>query len=178
MSETIIISFKDPGIQLEDYKGQVSEIFFESSSRKDFKDQKDKDAFEWKYLGFYLCHYPEYAWLALKEGKALGYVLGMPFSQDPSLYQIQPHLKVFQEYFQKYPGHLHINCLAASRGLGIGSQLVNAFEKQLQMTGIRGLHIMTGPDSRNRAFYRRLGFDFEVELEFEGAPILFMGKSL
>jgi hypothetical protein len=31
-------------------------------------------------MGFDLAHYPDYAWIAVKAGKVLGYVLGMPFT--------------------------------------------------------------------------------------------------
>ena len=48
MSETLILNFKDPRIQLGDYKSQVEAIFFESSTKKDFKDAEEKRAFSWK----------------------------------------------------------------------------------------------------------------------------------
>lgn len=174
MSEIVILNFKDPRIQLGDFRSQVDEIFFESSSKKDFKDAQEKAAFNWKYLGFYLAHYPEYAWLALQEGKVLGYILGMPFTHDPSLYGIQPHLKAFEEQFQNFPAHLHINCLHEARGKGIGKQLTLRLLNQLQGQGIKGLHIMTGPLSENRHFYEKLGFDFTLEKN----GILLMGKTL
>lgn len=174
MSEIIIFNFKDPRIQLGDFKTQVSEIFFESSTKKEFKDQKEKEAFEWKYLGFYLAYYPEYAWIALQDQQVLGYVLGMPFTQDPSLYAIQPHLKAFEEAFKKFPAHLHINCHADSRGKGVGKVLVNTILQQMRSEGIKGLHIMTGPQSDNRIFYQKLNFNYEFTLN----SILFMGIAL
>lgn len=174
MSETIIFNYKDPRIQLGDYRSQIDAIFFEASSKKEFKDQQEKDAFNWKYLGFYLAHYPEYAWIAINEHKVLGYIVGMPFTQDPSLYQIQPHLKAFSEEFKVYPAHLHINCHESSRGLGIGKLLTVKLMDQLKREGVKGLHIMTGPASDNRAFYTKLGFDFEENRN----SILLMGRVL
>lgn len=163
MSEIIIFNFKDPRVQIGDFVSQVSEIFFESSTKKEFKNKAERDAFEWKYLGFYLSHYPEYAWIAVKGEKVLGYVLGMPFSQDPSLYQIQPHMIAFEDYFELYPAHLHINCHADSRGQGVGKLLVLKLLNQLKNEGVSGLHIMTGSQSENRFFYQKLGFDFEAQ---------------
>jgi len=165
MSETVILNFA------HSYLPQVSEIFFEASTKKDFKDQHEKDAFFWKYVGFYLINFPEYAWLAVDEGKVLGYVLGMPRSQDPDLYAIQPHLKAFEEHFTAYPAHLHVNCHIDARGRGVGKKLVLKLMSQLKDQQVPGLHIMTGPTSDNKAFYQKLGFDFEVERN----SILFMG---
>lgn len=174
MSEIIVLNFKHPLISQGDFKDQLSEIFFEASTKKEFKDQKEKDGFHWKYVGFYLSHYPEYAWLAVQDGKVLGYVLGMPFTQDPSLYDIQPHLKPFQDHFKDYPAHLHVNCHVDVRGKGVGKLLVLKLLEQLRDQKVPGIHIMTGPQSDNRVFYRKLGFGFEVEVN----SILLMGIRL
>jgi GNAT superfamily N-acetyltransferase len=174
MPEIVILNVKDPRIQLDDFLSQIEEIFLESSTKKDFKDAQEKASFIWKYLGFYLAHYPEYAWVAIKNGKVLGYVLGMPFTQDPSLYSIQPHLKAFEEYFSNYPAHLHINCHHQARGKGVGQLLTLRILEQMKAQGVQGLHIMTGPLSANRHFYTKLGFDFMTEQQ----GILMMGKSL
>ena len=135
------------------------------------KNLQEKNQFEWKYLGFYLGHYPEYAWVAIENDKVLGYVLGMPWTQDPTLYEIQPHLKAFENFYPDFPAHLHINCHSQSRGKGIGKILVQKCLGQMSENNIRGLHIMTGPASDNRVFYQRLGFNFVKELN----SILFMG---
>lgn len=157
---------------------QVREIFFESSTKKDFKDEAEKESFYEKYLGFYLRHYPELAWVALDDGQVLGYLVGTSSSCDEELMRIQPHLSVFKKYYKNYPAHLHINCHAQSRGQGIGAQLVKAFEERLKTMNIGGFHIMTGPDALNKKFYQKLGLDFEVVENFHASPILFMGKSL
>ncbi len=153
------------------YKLQVEEIFFESSTKKEFKDQAEKIEFEWKYLGFYLTHFSQYAWLAIYEGKVLGYVIGMPHTNDPELNHIQPHLKAFEEQFKLFPAHLHINCHHETRGKGIGKALILRLIAQLRVEKISGLHIMTDTTSENRFFYQRLGFDFE----FVSGHVLFMG---
>jgi GNAT superfamily N-acetyltransferase len=168
----MIVNFKDPCLTLINAKEQVEEIFFDTSTRKEFKNQEERNAFSWKYLHFYLCHFPEYAWVALNKTKVLGYVLGIPFTQDPTLYQLQPHLEIFEDLFDRYPAHLHINCHQDSRGLGIGTLLIGTLIKQLSDQGLSGLHIMTGPISENRHFYQRLGFTDH----FERSGILFMGK--
>lgn len=156
---------------------QVQSIFFESSTKKEFKNEAEKKAFYEKYLGFYLKHYPELAWVAMDD-KVLGYVVAAPSSQGADLNSIQPHLKVFESFFEAYPAHLHINCHRDSRGKGVGGLLVKAVESGLKAMNIHGMHIMTGPDALNKKFYLKLGFNFEVLKEFHASPILFMGKSL
>ncbi len=62
--------------------------------------------------------------------------------------------------------------------MGVGSKLIAEAEKELRALNIKGLHIMTGHDAANKSFYKKLGFDFQTELNFQGSTILFMGKSL
>jgi ribosomal protein S18 acetylase RimI-like enzyme len=176
MSEIIISNLKHISFAGNDVviKQQLSEIFFESSSKKDFLNQEDKDKFFWKYMGFYLTHYPEFTFIAHADFKVLGYILGMPFSHDPSLYEIQPHMKTFEEEFQEYPGNLHINCHVDSRGMGLGEKLITQFEEFLKVNGCLGYHAMTGPESRNKSFYKKLGFEFEKEKN----GILLLGKKI
>lgn len=171
MPETLIRPFEERDLR------EVRSIFFESSTKKEFKDQAERDAFEWKYLGFYLAHYPELAWVAAGE-KVLGYCIAASVSDTPELYAIQPHLRVFAEHFSAYPAHLHINLSSEARGQGLGGKLIEACSKALKERSCSGLHIMTAPDARNRHFYLRLGFQFQTELAFKGSPILFMGKKL
>ena len=174
MSEILIINAINPLIEQIDYRSSLRDIFFETSTKKIFDNQIEKDNFEWKYLGFYLTHYPQFAWVALDKNKVLGYVLGMPFSKDPSLYQIQPHMKKFESLFGIFPGHLHINCHMSARGKGVGKRLVLNLLHQMKVLDVKGLHIMTGLHADNRSFYRKLGFDFEHSED----SILFMGIKL
>jgi ribosomal protein S18 acetylase RimI-like enzyme len=172
MSEIIIRSFIDSDLE------QVREIFFESSIRKNFKDQVEKDFFEWKYLGFYLHHYPTFCFVAELQGKILGYVVGATETWTDEFIKLQPHLESFKSYLPQYPAHLHINCHADSRGRGVGSMLVRRIMAEFNCRPASGVHIMTGIDSSNREFYRKLGFDFEVLENFNGHPLILMGKKL
>lgn len=157
-------------------KTEVDAIFFESSDKKEFKDQEERSLFYQKYLGFYLDRYPELA-LVAKSESVLGYTVGALDSMDLELQRLQPHLNLFQEYFDKFPAHLHINCHAMSRGMGIGSLLIETLEELLIKQGVIGYHIMTAPNAKSRDFYRKLGLNFEVVKEFKGSQILFMGKT-
>lgn len=160
------------------YLAEVTEIFFESSTKKSFRDEEDKKNFFQKYLGFYLEHYPELALVFLKDNHVMGYVVASPVSEGKELDALQPHMHVFKDHFKIYPSHLHINAHHEARGMGVGSELMKEVEKRLKQQNISGLHIMTGVDSPNQNFYKRLGFSFSVTLPFMGNPILLMGKRL
>ena len=172
MSATIISFLSDKHLK------EVREIFFESSSRKIFEDEKAREAFFEKYLGYYLLRFPELSFVAIEDNRVLGYVVASPVSDDEGLYILQPHLKQFKSYFKQFPAHLHINCHHSTRGQGIGTRLIDALVERLKERDINGLHIMTGVNSENRSFYRKLGFNFETAEEFQGAAILFMGKAI
>jgi GNAT superfamily N-acetyltransferase len=155
---------------------QVREIFFESSTRKKFEDEKSREAFFEKYLGHYLTHFPSLAKVATLKDKVLGYVVAAPRTDDKDLFVLQPHLKLFIHHFDKFPSHLHMNCDISARGQGVGSLLIETIVQELIHQNIKGLHVMTGPNSQNRSFYRKQGFIFEAEEDFHGSAILFMGR--
>lgn len=161
----------------QDDLGEVREIFFESSSRKVFASEEERQSFFYKYVGIYLEHYPQFAFVAV-EHRVLGYVLGAPLTNDPALLKVQPHLALFGAWFEIYPAHLHINCHVDARGKGLGKRLVERLEKLVKAIRINGLHIMTGVDAENKNFYLRLGFQVETVQNFHGSEILLMGKKL
>lgn len=58
-----------------------------------------------------------------------------------------------------YPGHLHIDLLPGTQGLGLGRRLVDRMRDSLASAGCPGVHV--GVDPRNGGalgFYRHLGF--------------------
>lgn len=167
----IIIPYEDK------YLDAIKEIFFESSSKKEFKDEREKEMFFYKYVGLYLKHCPDLALVAVTD-RVLGYILASPVSDGAEINSIQPHLKIFHNEFKNYPAHLHINCHFESRGLGVGKMLIASLEERLKRRKIPGLHIMTAPGAANKKFYEKLGFDHEIIKYFQGSPILFMGKTL
>ncbi len=175
----MIVKIGDPKLAFhhDEVQQGLRNIFFDTTTKKDFESPKAKEDFFYKYVGFYLTYYSQWCWIAW-EGKVLGYVLASPYSDEPELLSEQPHMEVFQEFFKTYPAHLHINCHAEARGKGLGSKLLTEVILAFQKAEIPGLHIMTSPDSQNRSFYQRLGFNFEKILTFKGRPILFMGKKL
>jgi GNAT superfamily N-acetyltransferase len=157
---------------------ELREIFFETSSLKEFKDAASKEAFFTKYLGFYLEHYPHFCFVVERDERILGYVAGASESLSDALLSIQPHLEVFRDEISKYPAHLHINFHRDAQGHGFGRKLISHFEGILKTHNINSLHIMTGPDASNRYFYQKLGFTFQIVKDFQTSSILFMGKTI
>lgn len=153
----------------EKHLGELKDIFFESSTKKNFVDENEREAFFYKYAGFYLENYPSFCLVAVSD-RVLGYVLGAP-ETTRELYKLQPHLVHFESEFGRYPAHLHMNCHSAARGQGVGGMLLDAF---VELLAAPGLHIMTGKDVQNVSFYRKHGFVFE-RLSHN---ILFMGRTL
>jgi ribosomal protein S18 acetylase RimI-like enzyme len=173
MSEIIISTLEEHPDRLE----EVMDIFFESSTKKDFASVEERTRFVVKYLGVYLQSYPQLSLIALKENKVLGYCCGMPHT-PPELYELQPHLEVFEDQFDLYESHLHINCHHEARGMGVGAKLVGHFEALMRQEGVQGIHIITSPQARNISFYERLGYHHRVQRDYNDAQLLFLGKTL
>ncbi|HXH75225.1 MAG TPA: GNAT family N-acetyltransferase [Bacteriovoracaceae bacterium] len=172
MSEIVIKQLDNPT-----YIKEIRDIFFENSVKKDFKDDVERDAFFWKYVGFYIVNKPEQVFVAVSD-KVLGYCLGSTSTYELKLVECQPHLNVFRDQFKEFPAHLHVNCRAGSTGQGIGSRLIKHFENHLQQMNITGVHIVTSPDAENRFFYDRAGYSHHLIRPFSGHDLLLMGKTL
>ena len=157
----------------------VVEIFFESSTRKAFKNDIDKAEFQWKYLDFYQEYFSDYFFVAHKDENVLGYIAGSPITNGLNdLWKCLPHLELFHDLYEAYPAHLHINLGAMSRGLGVGSELLKKLEFQLKDDGISGIHLITSKDARNVTFYLKNNYTYQVERSYQSHPLLFMAKSL
>lgn len=60
---------------------------------------------------------------------------------------------------EQYPANLHINVTAEARGMGIGKQLMSAYQQQLTGMGIPGVHLHTTDQNIAAcAMYERLGY--------------------
>lgn len=157
----------------------IREIFFESSSRRNFNDQAEKERFFQRWTEYYLSEHPESVYIAFDHDQTvIGYLMGCPDSRR-AMEHYSSTLKsysLFADLFDRFPAHLHINLAERARGRGIGAQLINAFIRDLE--GCPGLHIVTSPEARNRGFYLNNGFHFLVEREQNGTKFLFMGRPL
>ncbi len=180
MSAPVILNWLHESLSFERsrLKQELEDIYIESSMAGTFKDPEAFKTFLWKYLGFYLHYYPEFIWVALgSDLECLGYVLGAPRSDHEELLKIQPHLKLFENCFKRFPAHLHLNCHKSYRGVGIGGELVRTFENDIK-TISSGLHIITTTDARNRSFYLRHGLSNEFKMFYKNTPLVLMAKDL
>ena len=157
---------------------QVESIFFEASSKKEFTSLEHKAAFFQRWCGDYIKNYPEEFFVMTEDGHLLGYLSGCSDSRISLQCLSVPGLEVFSDQFEDYPAHLHINFHATARGRGLGSELIKTYESYLRNKNVKGLHLITSPEALNVSFYRRLGYIHEVEREFKGMQLLFMGHIL
>lgn len=158
---------------------QIKEIFFMSSDKKTFLNDEDKANFFKKWCGDYIELFPEYVFLAIRnETELLGYLTGVDDTLSALDVLKVPGLKVFEDLYQEYPAHLHINAHEKSRGLGVGSELVLSFEKILREKKVVGLHLITSENARNTSFYKKNGFLYHELRKLNSYELFFMGKQL
>lgn len=156
----------------------IEDIFFEATSKKEFTSPEHKASFFKRWCGDYLHFYPEQFLLMKEEGKLLGYLSGCQNSREALLKLNVPGHAVYQDLFDNFPAHLHINFHHSCRGRGLGSDLINAYCEKLLRQSVKGLHLITSPEAKNVSFYHRLGFLHQVQREYNGMQTLFMGKLL
>ena len=164
-----------PGLQ-----AALDEIFFESSNTKTFVSDETREAFRERWLGKYLTHDPDWAYVAQRtDGHIAGYLAGS--LSDPALtprFSEIPYFAAFKDLTRRYPAHLHVNLAGGQRSQGIGSALVERFVRDASDAGAPGVHVVTSRGVRNVGFYARNGFA-EVGALGEGArELVFLARSL
>lgn len=149
----------------------LERIFFASSLRKNFADAAARAAFFETWTGWHLRQAPQdvLLWRDPDSGGWAGYLTGCRDSAGAAdLFKTIPAYDRFSDLFAQFPAHLHVNVDEAFRGRGVGAALVETFAADCRT----GVHVVTGAQARNRAFYRRSGF----MLEEERGGLLFMGR--
>lgn len=135
-------------------------IFYASSNTKIFADEAARAVFRERWLGRYLRHYPQYAFVAADGGgEVVGYIAGS--LQDPvrdPLFADLDHFKEFAHLTPRYPAQLHVNLAEAWRGRGLGTVLIEAFAAMAAKSGAPGVHVVTSRGARNVRFYAANAF--------------------
>lgn len=162
----------------EKYLKEIKEIFFECSSIKVFKDDEHRESFFYKWCGDYLALSPQSFFIYLINDKVAGYLSGYIDSKSALEKFLIPGPEIFEDCFDKFPAHFHINCSPNHQGKGIGRSLVEHYLTELNDSGVNGVHLITSTDADNLGFYRALGFEFEVPRSFKSHELLFMGKAI
>lgn len=158
----------------------LREIFFISSSRQIFSSSDEKEEFFARWTGYYFQYCSDHIYLAIEGERLLGYLMGCPDSQKALSFFRDKILSyaLFADQFKIFPAHLHINCRPETRGHGVGTRLIETFCEELADQRTSGVHIVTSPDSRNRGFYSKNKFTFELQRSWKDQELLFMGRRL
>jgi GNAT superfamily N-acetyltransferase len=160
------------GAERDEALTALERIFFASSLRKSFADDDARAAFFAVWTGWHIKEAPQdvLLWRDPDSGDWEGYLTGCRDSAGATeLFDRIPLYDRFSDLFDAFPAHLHVNVDEACRGQGVGAALVEAFARDCKT----GVHVVTGSQARNRAFYRRCGFTAEVERD----GLLFMGRA-
>jgi GNAT superfamily N-acetyltransferase len=158
----------------------IREIFFVSSSRQSFASDEEREKFFETWTGYYFKNSSDLILLDRDEQGVRGYLMGCLDSHQASAFY-KERLKsyaVFEDLFSRFPAHLHINVHPRARNRGVGAKLIADFIALLRAKNVRGLHIVTSPDSANREFYKRNGFTFAETRSWQKHSLLFMGQKL
>ncbi len=158
----------------------VEEIFYLSARRQRFAGADDKRDLLERWTGYYRESEPGRIFLALLPGgRVAGYLTGCANSREAArLYGDIPYYALFEDRFDAYPAHFHVNCHPEFRGRGIGTRLVGSFLEDCAAAGLPGVHLVTSVGARNVAFYERCGFTDALIRRWEDRDLLFLGQVL
>lgn len=158
----------------------VDRIFFEASGTKTFASETERAEFHERWLGRYLIHDPQWAYLTVTDtGEVVGYLVGA--LDDPaktSRFSDIAYFKEFAALTAKFPAQLHVNLAGNWRGRGIGGDLVEAFARDAVKAGAPGVHVVTSRGMRNIGFYSARGFSEVGHLDWNGRELVFLGRTL
>lgn len=158
----------------------LDEVFFESSNTQIFASGAAREVFRERWLGRYLTHDPDWAYVALSdEATVAGYLVAS--LDDPARtprFADVPYFIHFADLTKTYPAHLHVNLNPEFRNRGIGGSLIARFIADARKAGAPGVHVVTSRSARNVAFYNRNGF---TEVGTHGAgerEVVFLARTL
>jgi GNAT superfamily N-acetyltransferase len=140
--------------------GDIDDIFFTSSARRDFCNQEEKQAFRDMSLGRYMEKHRSSFFVALNDaGGAVGYLAGC--LENPltlNHFNDVGYFRDIDDLCRDYPAHLHVNVAEGYRNRGLGTALIGRFVEWAKLHSVRGIHLVTSNTSRSIPFYRRSGF--------------------
>lgn len=158
---------------------EIDGIFFASSNTKTFASEAARAAFRERWLGRYLSHDAEFAFLAqMPVGRVVGYLVGA--IDDPAVAMRFGDIGYFVSlaaYTRRYPAHLHVNISREFRNEGLGTRLVERFVVAARAAGATGVHVVTSEGAANVSFYNRNGFS-EVARAGPGGSLVFLARAL
>lgn len=155
----------------------LDHIFFAASATQQFSGGAERAAFRERWLGRYLLVDATHAFVAVRAGRVVGYVIGSieDVARAPRFADLAS-ARQFADVSARYPAHLHVNVDEACRSLGIGARLIEAFAAHVEALGVAGMHVVTGGASRNVRFYARCGFHEAARIPSGGGDKVFLAR--
>ncbi len=179
MSEPIAICRYPDIAQTPELAKEIDAIFFEASNTKSFASDDARAAFRERWLGRYLTHDPEFAYLALAaDGAVAGYLVGS--IEDPAAtprFADIGYFAALSEHTKRFPAHLHVNVGPAFRNHGLGGHLIDRFVAAAKTARAPGVHVVTSEGAANIGFYNRNGFS-EVARAGKDGRLVFLARTL
>jgi GNAT superfamily N-acetyltransferase len=157
---TLIIHKADELADFAGCLGDIDDIFFKSSVRRDFSGQDEKQAFREMSLGRYIEKHRSSFFVALDDdGRTVGYLAGC--LENPltlNHFNDVSYFGCIGDICQDYPAHFHVNVAERYRNRGLGTALVQRFADWAKLHSVKGIQIVTSSTSRSIPFYQRSGF--------------------
>jgi GNAT superfamily N-acetyltransferase len=160
--------------------GDLEDIFFKSSAKRDFRTNEEQQYFRDMSFGRYTVKHRDSFFVALNGGgRAIGYLAGC--LKNPTKlghFNDVTYFSYIEDICQAYPAHLHINIAEHYRGRGVGTALVERFVNWAEINSVPGIQIVTSNTSRSIPFYRRLRFTQLCEFSWNFGTAVCMGRQL
>lgn len=140
------------------------------------------------YLTPYVLYDPTCCFVAKKDNKCIGYIVGCYDSREFYQYLNNEFLPIIRNRFTKaitendkavinmiqngveyeiypqYLSHLHIDILPEAQGLGLGRKLIDTFTKNLKGQGYNSVHLgVSNTNKSAQGFYKKMGFSTLIE---------------
>lgn len=131
-----------------------------------------------RWTGYYRDEAPADTHIRITDdGTVVGYLMGCSDSRAAGrLYRDIPYYAAFENLFDTFPAHFHVNCHPDHQGRGHGTALVVAFVDAMRRGGTAGIHVVTSAEAGNAGFYRACGFSLLRETRWRGRTLLCLGR--
>jgi GNAT superfamily N-acetyltransferase len=170
----------DEAADFTGYLSDIDNIFFESSAKRDFRNEEEKQSFREASLGRYVVRHRDSFFVALDDaGRAVGYLAGClenPAKLDH--FKDIAYFRYIDDICQNYPAHFHVNIAGQYRNRGLGTTLVKRFAEWATLHSVEGIQVVTSSASRSIPFYRRLGFRELRTFPWMSVTSVCMGRKL
>ena len=157
----------------------IEEIYFLSSSVQSFDSDDARQRFLDAWTGYYRESEPDGIYLCLTpDERVAGYLMGCRDSRAAKrLYTDIATYAVFDDQFDAYPAHFHVNCHPDHRNEGVGRQLVEAFLDDCRGSDVVGVHVVSAEGARNLGFYRKCGFEVVARRRWRDRDLVCLGRA-